>query len=259
MQHSVGNTTHHRHHRNRQQQRSSAIVPTGGPAFAGNAAKDAAALPAGCLAACSWQAQCSALSSSWHSGGATQQPAAASAVAGSSIHRPLYQHQHQHHQHHSLGSCIPRLQRQQAPAKPAITTSRAGRLTPPSASLAFAEPSVALSSSSASAGAASAAAAAAATAAGSLSLSKVVAVVLGYCVMAGSLFRSVPQIIKVVKHNSTEGLSLMSYLVELCCYTVVIAYNLSQVCVYWRHLMLLLACSSSVASAAYLGARFQAT
>lgn len=53
--------------------------------------------------------------------------------------------------------------------------------------------------------------------------------VLGYCVMAGSLFRSVPQIIKVIKHNSTEGLSLVSYLVELCCYSVVIAYNMSQV------------------------------
>lgn len=46
--------------------------------------------------------------------------------------------------------------------------------------------------------------------------------------MAGSLFRSVPQIVKVVQHNSTEGLSLMSYVVELCCYSVVIAYNLGQ-------------------------------
>jgi hypothetical protein len=75
----------------------------------------------------------------------------------------------------------------------------------------------------------SGAAAGAATAAGSLSFSKVLAVVLGYCVMAGSLFRSVPQIVKVVQHNSTEGLSLMSYIVELCCYSVVIAYNLGQV------------------------------
>ena len=103
-------------------------------------------------------------------------------------------------------------------------TSRASRLTPPSASLAFAEPATAV------AGAAAGGAATAATAGAGLSLSKVVAVVLGYCVMAGSLFRSVPQIIKVVKHNSTEGLSLVSYLVELCCYSVVIAYNMSQVC-----------------------------
>lgn len=62
-----------------------------------------------------------------------------------------------------------------------------------------------------------------------MGFSQLLAVVLGYCVMAGSLFRSVPQIVKVVQHNSTEGLSLMSYLVELCCYSVVIAYNLCQV------------------------------
>jgi hypothetical protein len=80
----------------------------------------------------------------------------------------------------------------------------------------------------------SGAAAGATTAAGCLSFSKVLAVVLGYCVMAGSLFRSVPQIIKVVKHNSTEGLSLMSYIVELCCYSVVIAYNLGQVGGWWQ-------------------------
>lgn len=103
-------------------------------------------------------------------------------------------------------------------------TSRAGRLTPPSASLAFAEPATAVAGS-----AAGAATAGMATAAGGLGFSKVLAVVLGYCVMAGSLFRSVPQIIKVVQHNSTEGLSLMSYVVELCCYSVVIAYNLCQV------------------------------
>jgi uncharacterized protein with PQ loop repeat len=56
-----------------------------------------------------------------------------------------------------------------------------------------------------------------------------VAVVLGYAVMAGSLFRSVPQITKVLQHSSTEGLSLTSYIVELCCYSVTIAYNISQV------------------------------
>jgi hypothetical protein len=69
----------------------------------------------------------------------------------------------------------------------------------------------------------------AATAGGLAGLSQVVAVVLGYCVMIGSLFRSVPQIVKVVQHNSTEGLSLTSYIVELCCYSVVIAYNVCQV------------------------------
>lgn len=111
-------------------------------------------------------------------------------------------------------------------------TSRAARLPPPAASLAFAEPATtALGSVSGSAAATTTAAAAA----GSLSFSKVLAVVLGYCVMAGSLFRSVPQIVKVVQHNSTEGLSLMSYVVELCCYSVVIAYNLGQVGVFRHH------------------------
>lgn len=79
------------------------------------------------------------------------------------------------------------------------------------------------------AAATAAVASAAAVTATSLSFSKVVAVVLGYAVMAGSLFRSVPQIAKVLQHGSTEGLSLTSNVVELCCYSVTIAYNISQV------------------------------
>lgn len=88
------------------------------------------------------------------------------------------------------------------------------------ASLALAEPAAA---------AATAVASAAAVSTSAFSLSKVVAVVLGYAVLAGSLFRSVPQIMKVLQHQSTEGLSLTSYIVELCCYSITIAYNLSQV------------------------------
>jgi hypothetical protein len=34
---------------------------------------------------------------------------------------------------------------------------------------------------------------------------------------------------KIIRAGSTEGLSLTSNIVELCCYTVVIAYNISQV------------------------------
>ncbi|KAF6256648.1 hypothetical protein COO60DRAFT_1285343 [Scenedesmus sp. NREL 46B-D3] len=78
------------------------------------------------------------------------------------------------------------------------------------------------------AAATAAVASAAAVTATSLSFSKVAAVVLGYAVMIGSLFRSVPQIAKVLQHSSTEGLSLTSFIVELCCYSVTIAYNLSQ-------------------------------
>lgn len=132
------------------------------------------------------------------------------------------------HSHHTARPSLPQLPSisrgslRSAQRQPAKLTSRASRLPPPSASLAFAEPATAV-------GSVTGAAAGTAAAAGTLSFSKVLAVVLGYCVMAGSLFRSVPQIVKVIQHNSTEGLSLMSYIVELCCYSVVIAYNMSQV------------------------------
>jgi mannose-P-dolichol utilization defect protein 1 len=42
------------------------------------------------------------------------------------------------------------------------------------------------------------------------------------------LVRSVPQIAKVVKARSAEGLSLVAVAVELLCYTVTIAYNASR-------------------------------
>lgn len=69
---------------------------------------------------------------------------------------------------------------------------------------------------------------AAATAAG-MSFSQMLAVGLGYCVLVGSLLRSVPQIAKILKARSCEGLSVTSNIVELLCYTVVLAYNVSQV------------------------------
>jgi mannose-P-dolichol utilization defect protein 1 len=74
---------------------------------------------------------------------------------------------------------------------------------------------------------ATAAGAAAAAAVGG-STSEAVAVLLGYAVLAGSLFRSAPQIVKVVRARSCEGLSLTSVIVELLCYSVVVAYNLAQ-------------------------------
>jgi mannose-P-dolichol utilization defect protein 1 len=85
-------------------------------------------------------------------------------------------------------------------------------------SFALAEPTTAAATAVASAAAHSS----------SFCLSKFVAVVLGYAVLAGSLFRSLPQILKVLQHQSTEGLSLTSYVVELCCYSISIAYNISQ-------------------------------
>eukprot|EP00879_Flechtneria_rotunda_P005313 GHRR01005600.1.p1 GENE.GHRR01005600.1~~GHRR01005600.1.p1 ORF type:complete len:377 (+),score=95.60 GHRR01005600.1:256-1386(+) len=87
-------------------------------------------------------------------------------------------------------------------------------------------------------------------AAPAFNVSKLLAVGLGYAVMAGSLFRSVPQIMKVLQHRSTEGLSLTSYIVELCCYSVTIAYNLKlgygfntfgEVCACWAQDIALIA------------------
>lgn len=97
-----------------------------------------------------------------------------------------------------------------------VVSTRRTRSLATCASLALAEP-------------AASAVASAAIAGGGFSLSNFVAVGLGYAVLAGSLFRSVPQILKVLQHQSTEGLSLTSYIVELCCYSISIAYNISQV------------------------------
>lgn len=47
----------------------------------------------------------------------------------------------------------------------------------------------------------------------------------GYCVLIGSIFRSVPQIIRIVKNKSVEGLSLTSFVSELVAYTIIWAYN----------------------------------
>lgn len=82
---------------------------------------------------------------------------------------------------------------------------------------------------SAAVGAANAAAAAAPPIATS-PLTQLVAVVLGYAVLVGSCFRSVPQIIKIVQNRSADGLSLTANLMELMCYTVIVAYNFNKVC-----------------------------
>lgn len=63
---------------------------------------------------------------------------------------------------------------------------------------------------------------------GSASLGKLLAVVLGYAVLVGAWFRGVPQIVKLVKHQSAEGLSFTSYVVELLCYTITVSYNLAK-------------------------------
>ena len=58
--------------------------------------------------------------------------------------------------------------------------------------------------------------------------STLLAVIIGWVILAGSCFRSVPQIVKIVKAKSTEGLSLTSLIVETCCFTSSMAYNINH-------------------------------
>ena len=47
----------------------------------------------------------------------------------------------------------------------------------------------------------------------------------GYCVLAGSCVRSVPQIVKIVRARSVTGLSLAANAAELIAYSITFAYN----------------------------------
>lgn len=62
----------------------------------------------------------------------------------------------------------------------------------------------------------------------STSFNQLFAVSLGYACIVGSCFRSVPQIVKVFQSRSAEGLSLTANVVELICYTIIVAYNIQQ-------------------------------
>jgi mannose-P-dolichol utilization defect protein 1 len=55
-----------------------------------------------------------------------------------------------------------------------------------------------------------------------------VAVVIGWVILIGSCFRSLPQILKILKARSVEGLSLTSLVVETCTYTSSMAYNINH-------------------------------
>lgn len=54
------------------------------------------------------------------------------------------------------------------------------------------------------------------------------AVVVGWLVIAGSCIRSLPQILRILKNNSVQGLSLTSFSSELLCYIITVAYNLAN-------------------------------
>lgn len=50
----------------------------------------------------------------------------------------------------------------------------------------------------------------------------------GYLVLLGSLVRSLPQCIRIVKSNSAEGVSLSAVVAELVAFTITIAYNVQR-------------------------------
>eukprot|EP00798_Chlamydomonas_sp_ICE-L_P010350 gene10350-8286_t len=56
----------------------------------------------------------------------------------------------------------------------------------------------------------------------------IAATVMGYLVLVGACFRSVPQISRIWKEQSVEGLSVTAFMTELVCFTVTIAYNVHQ-------------------------------
>ncbi|CAL5223684.1 g6235 [Coccomyxa viridis] len=55
---------------------------------------------------------------------------------------------------------------------------------------------------------------------------EVVATILGYCVLLGSCTRSVPQIVRIVKNRSADGVSMAAQYAELIAYSITLAYNL---------------------------------
>lgn len=51
------------------------------------------------------------------------------------------------------------------------------------------------------------------------------AVLIGWIVIAGSCVRSLPQILRIKKNSSVEGISLLSFTSELIAFMITIAYN----------------------------------
>ncbi|MEW5319472.1 MAG: hypothetical protein WDW38_010621 [Sanguina aurantia] len=110
-------------------------------------------------------------------------------------------HPHDHHHHHSMQGIPQQLQQQQQQQRSLLVAA-------PCVAAAAVETAVAVASSNATA--------------------ELVAVFIGHLVCIGSLFRSLPQIIKIVRHKSAEGLSITSHLTEVLCYTITMAYNVKH-------------------------------
>lgn len=51
--------------------------------------------------------------------------------------------------------------------------------------------------------------------------------ILGWLVIVGSWFRSVPQIARIIRAKSAEGVSVTASIVEMLCYTVIVGYNVN--------------------------------
>ena len=56
----------------------------------------------------------------------------------------------------------------------------------------------------------------------------------GYLVLLGSLVRSLPQCIRIVKSKSAEGVSLSAVVAELVAFTITIAYNVQRGKPFWH-------------------------
>ena len=51
---------------------------------------------------------------------------------------------------------------------------------------------------------------------------------LGWVVVGGSVFRAAPQLLRILRHRSAEGVALSSFAIEFLAYTVTAAYNLRR-------------------------------
>ena len=52
------------------------------------------------------------------------------------------------------------------------------------------------------------------------------ALLQGYAVLLGACFRSIPQILRIVRAKSASGVSLSANIAELLAYSITVAYNL---------------------------------
>jgi mannose-P-dolichol utilization defect protein 1 len=59
-----------------------------------------------------------------------------------------------------------------------------------------------------------------------ISIEMILAQIVGWLVIVGSTVRSVPQILRILRNKSVDGLSLSSFVSELSAYIITVAYNM---------------------------------